>query len=445
MTDGLMFDRRQLYNLVWPLLTEQLLNVLVGVIDVIMVAVLGEAAVSGVSLVDSINTLVINVLAALTSGGTVVCAQYIGKKDIEKSGEAAGQLIILALLLTTAIALTLLFGGKQILAVMFGQVEASVMDNAYIYCLITACSIPFLGLYNSCASIFRATGNSKLPMQLSFLMNVGNIIGNAIGIFVLDMGVAGVAAATLLARAVASLVIFRELKNSGSIIKVRGETLTKINRDMIYRILSIGVPASFESGMFNFGKLILQSLVSTLGTAAIAGYAVACNLVTFLYLPGNALGIGKTTVVSQCIGAGKFEQAKYYSDLFIKLNYAVLFFICLPLGLFRHYWVGLYNLQDKAAEIAAFMLLTHVVAMILWPPAFLRPYFFRACNLAQFTMKTSLLIMGIFRIGFAYLFVKGMNMGVEAVWYAMFIDWVVRLVIFQYKFTSLKKLESAVV
>lgn len=429
-----IYSNRQLVQLIWPLLVEQLLNVLVGMIDVLMVAVLGEATVSGVSLVDSINMLIINILSALTAGGTVVCSQYVGSRQIQKSGRAAGQMILLTVSFTAAVSIGLLVGGRSLLGLIFGQVDADVMANAAAYCAVTACSFPFLALYNSSASAFRAIGNSKLPMEISLLMNGLNIVGNALLIFGFGMGVTGVALATLLARAAAAMILFRCLQQPGNEIRLSGIADLKPDGREMRRILAIGIPSGLEGGTFQLGKLMLQSLVATLGTASIAGFAVACNLVTFLYLPGNALGLGLTTVAGQCFGACELKQAKHYSAIFQRINYAILAIIGAVMLLGLRHWVGFYNLTPEAAAIAATMVRDHTIAMVIWPPAFLRSYFFRACNRAKFTMKVSIFVMWVFRVGCAWLFVKVLHGTVITVWYAMFIDWVVRTAIYEYNF-----------
>lgn len=429
-----MFSNRQIFQLVWPLVIEQLLNVLVGMVDVVMVASLGEAAVSGVSLVDSLNQLVIQFLAAMTAGGTVVCSQYIGMKNAKKANQSAGQLFTITIGAAVVFITFCLIGGSHLLRLIFGQVEADVMSNAHIYFMITAFSFPFLAMYNSGASIFRAMGNSQISMRTALFMNGLNVMGNAICIYGLKMGVAGVAVPTLLARMTAALLIVYLMQRPASIVRIQHLSDLKPNGSMIRRILAIGIPGGVESGMFQFGKLMLQSLVSTLGTSAIAGYAVACNLVTFLYLPGNALGLATTTVVGQCVGAGEPEQAKKYTIKFVLMNYGFLAVLSTVLGGGRYLWINLYNLSTASAHIAAGLVLAHSIAMIIWPVAFLIPYALRAANDAKFTMEIAIFSMWAFRVALAYFFVKVMHYSILFVWYAMFIDWIFRTFVFLWRF-----------
>ena len=429
-----MFTRKDLAKLLLPLIVEQLLAVLVGMADVVMVAAVGETAVSGVSLVDSISILIIQMLAALATGGSVVCAQYIGKKQPENACEAAGQLILVTTMVSVVIAVIALIGNRHLFAMIFGKVENSVMENAQIYFWLSALSYPFLAVYNSCAALYRAMGNSKVSMYASLVMNAINIAGNAICVFGLHMGVEGVGIPTLVSRAFAAILMLFLIQRPQNVIRIRNLQELRFNGRMIKDILKVGVPNGMENTMFQFGKLFLQSLVSSLGTVAIASYAVASNLVTFEYLVGNAIGLGIITIVGQCVGAGEWEQAKQYTKKLVLVNYAALVVICSLMILFRNQVVGIYNLSPEATRTSAEMLFAHSLAMVVWPLAFTIPYSLRASFDAPFTMYVSVASMWIFRIASAYFFVKVLNLGVMGVWYGMYIDWVFRGLLFVNRF-----------
>ena len=429
-----MFTRKDLAKLLLPLIVEQLLAVLVGMADVVMVAAVGETAVSGVSLVDSISILIIQMLAALATGGSVVCAQYIGKKQPENACEAAGQLILVTTMVSVVIAVIALIGNRHLLAMIFGKVKNSVMENAQIYFWLSALSYPFLAVYNSCAALYRAMGNSKVSMYASLVVNAINIAGNAICVFGLHMGVEGVGIPTLVSRAFAAILLLFLIQRPQNVIRIRNLQELRFNGRMIKDILKVGVPNGMENTMFQFGKLFLQSLVSSLGTVAIASYAVASNLVTFEYLVGNAIGLGIITIVGQCVGAGEWEQAKQYTKKLVLVNYAALVVICSLMILFRNQVVGIYNLSPEATRTSAEMLFAHSLAMVVWPLAFTIPYSLRASFDAPFTMYVSVASMWIFRIASAYFFVKVLNLGVMGVWYGMYIDWVFRGLLFVNRF-----------
>ena len=429
-----LFDRKKLTALIWPLLVEQLLSVLVGMADVLMVAFLGEAAISGVSLVDALCNLFMQVLFALSAGGTVVCAQLIGAGKPDRAARAGGQLYLITVTAMTAVMLFFLAGGRRLLGLLYGQADAAVMDAAALYFRITAFSFPLLAVYNAGIAIFRAQGNTKLSMTVSLRMNILNVIGNAFCIFVLKMGVAGVAIPTVLARGYAAAVITRRIQRPENPLRLRSLADLKPEGELLRRVLSIGLPNGMKSGLFRLGTVLLQSLVSTLGTASIAAYAVANNLATYLYLPGNAIGAAMITVVGQCYGAKEYGQAKRYTKLLVGLDYAIAGVIAAVLIMGSRFWVGLYQLTGESASLARGLITAHSAAMVIWPTAFMFAYYFRAIGKATFTMWVAVSAMWIFRIGLAYLFVRVLGMNVLGVWYAMFVDWIFRTVIYLMKF-----------
>lgn len=430
----LLFNRRQLFKLLWPIQIENLLTVFVGMVDVLMIAYVGEVAMAGVSLVDTFNLIVLQILLAMTNGGTVVTAQCIGARDKKQASRSIGQLLLLTLCGMGLITLFLLTLGDAVLQFFFSRVEPAVMHNASVYLAITACSWPFMALYNTGAAAFRAQGNTRVAMLVSLLMNVVNVAGNAVGIFVLHLGVVGVAVPTTLARVLAGAVIMVLLQtvHNADHVKLQGLSDLVPERKLLGRILSVGVPLCVENGFFESGKIILQSLVASLGTASIAAFAVANSLVTYLYLPGNALGAGLLTIVGQCYGAKKPEQGQYYIRLLLKVNYAILLVLCVILIGWQDFWVDLYHLSGEAHVLAVGLLVSHCWAMILWPVGFLTPYYFRAIGRARFTMVVAISCMWIFRIGFAYIFIKYLGLNVLGIWYGMYVDWVVRIFVYGY-------------
>ena len=347
-----MFSRKQLIKLLAPLIVEQIMAVLVGMVDVVMVAAVGEAAVSGVSLVDSISVLIIQIMGALATGGAVISAQYLGKVQPRDARKAAGQLVTVTLALSMVVTGIAILGNRHLLGAIFGRVETPVMDNAQTYFWITALSYPFIGLYNACAALFRSMGNSKVSMMTSLVMNVINIAGNAICVFGLGMGVAGVAYPTLLSRIIAAAMMLVLIQNRHNSIRLNSMKLLVPDVRMIKNILSIGIPGGLESGMFQFGKIFLQSLVSSLGTAAIASYAVASNLVTILYLPGTAIGLGLITIVGQCVGAGRLAEAKHYAKTLMGVNYGILAVLSTAMVVFSGQLVGIYHLSEQASRLS---------------------------------------------------------------------------------------------
>ena len=440
------FSNRELANLIGPLVIEQLLAVFVGMADSIMVANVGEAAVSGVSLVDNIMILIINIFAALATGGAVVAGQYIGRKDEKSACKAATQLVWFVSLSAVAIMILVYFGKDIILNQVFGHITAEVKGHADIYLLIVTASIPFIALYNGGAAIFRAMGNSQVSMRVSLLMNAINVTGNAILVFGLRIGTAGVAIPTLISRMVAAIVITVLLCNQTRILHIERTLKIRFDGKMIRKILAIGVPNGLENSMFQLGKILVLSLVSTFGTYAIAANAVSNAIALFQILPGMAISLAITTVISQCVGANDYEQVHYYLKKLLAIIYVAmvgtvaLIFLALPLIL------KAYNLSDQTAAAATNIIHFHgISAMIIWPLSFALPAAYRAAGDAKACMYTSIVSMWIFRIGFSYLVGKYMGLGVFGVWIAMVIDWVVRAICFIIRYFNGKWKHGAIV
>lgn len=441
-----LFSNRELANLIGPLVIEQLLAVFVGMADSIMVANVGEVAVSGVSLVDNIMILIINIFAALATGGAVVAGQYIGRKDEKSACKAATQLVWFVSLSAVAIMILVYLGKDIILNQVFGHITAEVKGHADIYLLIVTASIPFIALYNGGAAIFRAMGNSQVSMRVSLLMNAINVTGNAILVFGLRIGTAGVAIPTLISRMVAAIVITVLLCNQTRILHIERTLKIRFDGRMIRKILAIGVPNGLENSMFQLGKILVLSLVSTFGTYAIAANAVSNAIALFQILPGMAISLAITTVISQCVGANDYEQVHYYLKKLLAIIYVAmvgtvaLIFLALPLIL------KAYNLSDQTAAAATNIIHFHgISAMIIWPLSFALPAAYRAAGDAKACMYTSIVSMWIFRIGFSYLVGKYMGLGVFGVWVAMVIDWVVRAICFIIRYFNGKWKHGAIV
>ena len=420
------FDNKALLALILPLVVEQFLAVLVGMADSIMIASVGEAAVSGVSLVDQIMVLLINAFAALATGGAVVAGQFLGQDRKEEACKSATQMVWFITICAIGITVLVYLGKSFILHTVFGKINQDVMHHADVYLLIVAASIPFLALYNAGAAIFRTMGNSKVTMQISIIMNIINIGGNAILIYGFHRGAEGVAIPTLVSRITAAVIVIVMLCDEKRILHIERTWHYRINWEMVKKILSIGVPNGLENSMFQLGKIIVLSLVSTFGTYAIAANAVSNAIALFQILPGMAVTLAITPVISRCVGAGDYEQAGYYNKKLMVITYVsmtamVLFPVILKA----------YNLSDLTARTTADIIHFHGIgAIFIWPIAFSLPATFRAAGDAKACMYISSISMWIFRIGFSYVLGKYLGMGVFGVWVAMVIDWVFRALCF---------------
>jgi len=310
--ENILFNNRTLFWLLLPIIIEQFLNSFMGMVDTMMVSTVGSEAISAVSLVDSINNLVIQIFSAMASGATIICSQYIGSGNKKESNRVAGQVVLTVSVISLSITVFCILGGERLLRLIFGTVEDSVMENSLVYFMITVLSYPFLALFSAGAAFYRASGNSKFPTKVSVVSNVINVAGNALFIYGFKWGVAGAALATLLSRAFCTVVIFYCLRKPGQTITVRNYLKIRPDMPLILAIMAIGIPSGIENGMFQFGKLAVQSTVSTMGTIAMSAQAMTNILENVNGIFGNSVGIGLMTVVGQCVGANRKEEAKYY-------------------------------------------------------------------------------------------------------------------------------------
>ena len=424
-----LFTQKELLLLTGPLLVEQLLEVTVGMADTMMVSRCGEAAISGVSLVDMINNLIIVLFAALATGGAVVVSQFLGAREQKSANESSGQLILLSGLFGLLVGAFCFVLARPMIRLFYGAIDADVLDASVLYLRIIAISYPFLALYNGGAALFRSMGNSKISMQISFLMNVINIVGNAVCIFGLKMGVDGVAWPSVVSRVVAAFLILRRCYQKGNALTV--PKTTRLDARMTRRILGIGIPSAFENSLFEAGRILVVSMISTFGTVQIAANAVANNLDGMGCIPGQAIGLAMITVVGRCVGAGDNEQTVFYTRKLLLWAYLSMGIFNGGILLFLKPLVSIYALSGETMALAILLVQIHAGSgLFLWPASFVLPNALRAANDVKFTMVVSVLSMAVWRLGFSYLLCVRMGWGAVGVWIAMVIDWVCRVICF---------------
>ena len=434
---ALLFSNKDLKKLIWPLIIEQLLTVTVGMMDTVMIASVGESAVSAVSLVDSIMILIIQIFAAIATGGAVVAGQFLGAKDEDCACQSANQLVLFISVLSVAVmGLVYLLRGF-ILHQVFGKITAEVMAHSSTYLDIVSLSIPFIALYNGGAALFRTMGNSRISMYTSLLMNAINITGNAIMIYGLHMGVAGAAIPTLVSRIVAAVVMIVLLLNPKQLVHLKRPFSLKFESMLIKRILYIGVPNGLENGMFQVGKVLVSSLIAVFGTSAITANAIANNLAQFECIPGSAMGLAMITVIGRCVGAKDYKQARYYAKRLMIITYISMTAICILLSALIVPIVKLYNPSQETFNLAVWLGLYHgACGILIWPASFALPNILRAANDVRFTMTVSIISMWLCRILFSYVLALWCGLGLKGVWIAMTMDWVVRAALFIWRYFS---------
>lgn len=443
---NLLFPRRALCMLLIPLIIEQMLNSLMGMVDTLMVSRVGAEAISAVSLVDSINNLVLQVFAAMAAGAAIICSQYLGRKDEKGCNDAAKQIVLTVVVISSVIMIIGVGFRKPLLHLIFGSVEEAVMTNAQIYFLITALSYPFIALFQAGAAFYRACGNSKFTMKTALIANVANIVGNTLFIFVLQMGVAGAAVSTLISRALCAFVVFYALRKPGYAIQLKNYFSIRPDLNLIVKILAIGVPSGIENGMFQFGKLAIQSTVSSLGTAAIAAQAMTIIFENVNGMAAVGIGIGLMTVVGQSIGAGRQEEAKYYIVKLAGYAEVAMIISCILVYIAARPVTVLAGMSEESTALCMQMILAiTIVKPLLWVPSFTPPNGLRAAGDVRFSMITATLTMWLCRVALSIFLMRVVKTGPIGVWYGMFADWGVRGVIFTIRFVRGKWLRFKVI
>lgn len=427
-----LFSNRQLLRLIIPLVIEQALNILVGLADGIMVSSAGEAAISGVSLVDMINAVVLTLFMGLATGGAVVTSQYLGARKLHDAQKSVGQLILMAAIIGTAFGAFCIVLARPIMKLFFGSIEVDVMEAGLIYFRITAMAFPFIALYCTAAAVFRSMGNSKLTMKISILMNLINVSGNAICVMGLKMGVAGVAIPTLVSRIVAAFLTILFLCRKQQELYLEGKHVFHFRPDMMRKILRIGIPSACENSLFNLGRAVVVSMIALFGTVQTSANAVAGTIDNVACIAGNAINMAMVTVIGQSVGNGDAKQVEYYIKKMMLWAYGFWALNSLPTLIFCRPLIGLYSsLSQETADLAFRLIWIHNgLGILMWPMSFTLPNALRAANDVQFTMRVGIASMLIVRVGLSWLLCVVLQWGATGVWIAMVADWIVRISFF---------------
>lgn len=423
---------------------EQVLSITVGLADTIMVSSVGEAAVSGVSLVDMLNVLIINIFSALATGGAVVVAQLLGARDRKRACDASRQLYLVVIAISLGMAVLVMLLRTPLLRLLFGSIEDDVMDSALTYLTVSVFSYPVLAVYNAGAALFRAQGNSRISMLIAGLINIINLIGNSVLIFVLDWGVAGAALSSVFSRGVAAVVITVLLLHPGHTVTLRTGTRFRPDFSLIRRILQIGVPNGLENSLFQLGRILVVSIIALFGTTQIAANAVANNLDAVAVIPGQAMSLAMITVIGQCIGAGDTAQARYMAKKLLKITYIINGACCLLTMAATPLVLRIYSLSPEALSLGMTLIFIHNgCAALIWPASFTLPNVLRAANDVRYPMICSVVSMMLLRLASGYVLAVMFGLGAIGIWIAMVGDWLCRTICFALRFHGTRWLRFA--
>ena len=430
--DGnLRFSNRDLSRMVIPLFLEQLLVMLVGVADTFVISFCGEAAVSGVSLVNQFNTIFIYLFTAVASGGAVVISQYIGSGNSQMAGKSSSQLFQFSCLFSLAAAALILLGNRRILTLLFGRVEPDVMDACVTYLRISAYSYPALAVYNAGASVYRSMGKTGTTMYISLVSNAINVIGNCIGVFVLDAGVAGVAYPSLIARVVSALWITVLCFSRKQPVHYSPRWIFCWDRSLLGKILGIAIPNGIDNGVFQLVKVALSSIVALFGTYQIAANGVAQSIWSLAALSGVAMGPVFITVIGQCMGSRDSAGAEYYFRKLLKITLLLSALWNMLTLAVTPFFLRFFALEaNTEALVFRLVVLHNLFNTVAFPFSGALGNGLRAAGDVKFTMYISIFTTVAVRLVFSYLFAVVLGLGVMGIAWAMCADWSVRGLVF---------------
>ena len=441
-----IFSSSNLIAILIPSLAEQFFTTLVGLVDTLMVSYAGEAAVGGVSLVNQLAFLFIFVLSALSGGGGIVVSQYLGRNDKENADKAAGQFFLVSFFFGLLIMAICLLFRINILSSLFGSIERDVMDAATIYLFVTALSWPFQGIYSASASVFNAMGRTKVIMKVSVLMNTINVVGNFIGIFILRLGVLGVAIPTLIGRMVAAFVMVKALRDKENTVQLSFKGMFPLSFSLIALIVSISIPGALENFLFHFSKVAISSMVSQFGTSSIAAYGSAGNFWAMSSICAVALGRCFVTVIGRTMGAGDKEAAKYYTRYLLRISFVFSILWNLALLLISPLFLYGFALSQETKALTFMLILVHNLAFaLLCSVHSALPNGLRASGDVKWVMGASIFSTVICRVFFSWLFGIKLGLGVIGVTLAMVADWSVKSLLVLVRYRSGKWLQKKVI
>lgn len=440
------FVRKDVFNLTIPIFTEQLFVMSMGMINTIMAGNIGKEAVSAIGMVDSINNIFIAFFSALAIGGTVVVAQFIGQGNVKLANESMKQVLYSGILIAFGITLfTWIFRG-QLIDLLFGSADDTVIKDTHTYLNITLFTYPLIALDLICNGILRGAGDSKTPMKISIFMNFLNVIlsfmliygininDGIININVHGLGIKGAALGIAIARIIGAIIVLAVLLSGTRIIKLTKLTEFRFNKNLLKPIFNIGIPASVESLLFNCGKLITQIYIVDIGTIAIASNAITVSVSNMLNIPGNALSIAATALVGQYMGRRKIDEADRCLSYMTKLSTAALISVGIVFIPFAKFIASLYTRNIEIIDLTTRLLIINGLAMALWAISFVLPAGLKGAGDAKYTMITSIVGMWIFRITFGYILGIPLGLGLIGVWIGMYTDWIVRGILYIIRF-----------
>ncbi len=420
-----------------PLVFEQLMIVLVGLVDTALLSGVNQSSLAAFSLVDSINQLLTQFFLAIGAGGAIIAAQYLGREDRKGAENTANQATLMVLAISTLIAVPVMLLKTPILQLLYPKIDMGIRQPAQQYLLLTAISYPFFALYNSGTSMLYAQGFSKLSMMTSITMNTGKILMNYVFITMWKMDIQGAGLATILSRVIGAVMVTWFLMDQHAPIHYTRPFKLSFRWSAIKRILTVALPSGFENIIFLTCKLIIGMMIAGYSGAMIAANAAANTISTYISVPANAINLVTITIISQCVGAGRGAEAKRISKMLQYGTIASLAVTSALVAIFINPIIGMLKLSPEAYEHARQIMLVYcVMSVIIWTPAFGLPNSLRAAGDNRYVMYAAVFSVVVFRLLGSWVLGNLLGLQVHGIWYAMYLDWAVRSAFFIHRFRS---------
>lgn len=432
-------DYRKLLSLYLPILIDQAFIVCLNVVNTAMISSSGVSAISAVNLVDSLNFFLISVFVAVSTGGTVIVAQYKGNGNGSMVSRAAASSVASVTLFAIGISLTMIVLHGPALHLLFGSASPDVFAKAKTYFIGSCASYAGIALVEAVCGALRGIGQSRASLVLSLVMNISYVLLNLLFINGLDMGVLGMSISVNAARYGAAAFALYYLVKKNKDLHVQIKDMIRVKFAMVRKILYVGLPFAAEQMFFNGGKIVTQTFIVSLGTNAIAVNAIGGSFAQLTQIPSNALALTAITIIGQSMGRQDVDGARKYARFFVWTSTVFLLITALIVVPLFHPLVALFHPpQEIKHDIFMIVLINAAAQVPLWSMSFIMPSALRAAGDSKFTSMVSLLSMWLFRISLGYLLGIVLHGGIVGVWLAMNLEWGVRGLVFILRFRGKK-------
>ncbi len=419
---------RQLFELAWPSLVENLLQTMLGFVDLVFVGQLGADAIAGVGLGNQLMTLLQVLFMGLAVGNTALVARAIGAGDPVDAERVAKQSLLLTGIISIAVAVVGFLYSDAIIRVMGATENVTEIGGAFLR-VVSVFSI-VMGVMLIGGGTLRGAGDTRSPMMITALINVINIALDYLLIFgnfgFPNLGAVGSAVATTIARGVGAALILFVLFQRGAVLQLPLRGRWSLSRETFDRVLNIGGPAAAEQIVFQLGFLTFSAIAIFLGTDDLAAQQVAFNISNLSILPAFAFGVAATTLVGQNLGAHDAERAE--ASAWQALKSGMVWMVLMGVGFFvwRGWLVGLYTNDPSVQKLGEMCLIFIALAQPLQAVAVITASALRGAGDTRAILVFTFIGIWVVRVALGYLIGIVLGLGLFGLWLGWIADFITR-------------------